>query len=80
MAKTRDWVLENVASDERHRPLWHWFGMGRAAVAACGKFPIPGSPLLAEEKPENEELEYSTVCPICNSKWKSRQRELKEGT
>ena len=80
MTKTRDWVLENVASDERYKPLWHWYGMGHHALAACGKYPISGTPLVTEEKPENADLECSVVCPICEGNWKTRQRELREGT
>ncbi len=76
----RDWVLENAASDEHHEPLWHWFGMGRSVVTACGKYPIPGTPLAYATMPKPDDLDCGTVCPICKDKREARQREHKEGT
>ena len=50
----RPWVREHYGEC-----LWHFYGSGTLAHAACGKPAIPGSPLCSAEMPTER------VCPKC---------------
>ena len=54
----REWVKEH------NRPIFHFYGSGHMAYAACGKKPIPGSPICVT----TEDLKHypNHKCPECS--------------
>ena len=78
MASEHEWVREHTpqGASESYLTLWHWYGCGQQAMAACGKGSIEGSPVCRLTKPE--ELTTSVLCPICEGHWDAKQEQKGE--
>jgi hypothetical protein len=58
---------------EHHSKVWHWYGCGHYAYSACGKPPIPGSPLVYHKAPD---WETALICVGCEEFWKCSTSNL----
>jgi hypothetical protein len=63
---TRLWVQDH------HTKVWHWYGSGHRAYAACGLPPIPGSPLVWGPMPNwgfRDGFPEPLICQMCKFKY-----------
>jgi hypothetical protein len=56
MGDDREWTQDH------HTKVWHWYGSGQFAHAACGHPPQSGSPYVSREQPP---VDYCNVCSEC---------------
>ena len=65
VGQARHWVQEHDSS------TWHYYGSGTYAHAACGKPPIPGSPIVWNDSLIEHDV---AICEQCRELFNIRRK------